>query len=134
MILSDQHGLSDGDIASLAGLAKQTAGQAAHVRRLARTVRLASATLRETVGTARSGRAATDLQEVRTVLAGAQERAEHLQRALISNRRIGMAVGILMATRHLPEAEAFDCLKQESQRRNIKLRDVAEQVIYTGSL
>lgn len=134
MVLSERAAHSDGDSPAVLGLAKATASQAAHVRRLARAVRLASASLRETVGSTRSGGAVEDLLEVRSVLAGARQRADNLQRALISNRRIGMAIGILMVTRHLPEAEAFECLKQESQRRNVKLRDVAEQVIYTGSL
>jgi AmiR/NasT family two-component response regulator len=45
-----------------------------------------------------------------------------------------MAIGILMATRQLTEAAAFDCLRQVSNQRNVKLRLVAEEVIYEGAL
>jgi AmiR/NasT family two-component response regulator len=44
-----------------------------------------------------------------------------------------MAMGILLA-HHLTEEQAFDALRQESMRRNVKLRDLAEEVIYTGTL
>lgn len=42
---------------------------------------------------------------------------------------IGQAKGILMAGRGIHEDEAFDILRKASQRLNIKLRDVAQQVI-----
>jgi AmiR/NasT family two-component response regulator len=64
----------------------------------------------------------------------ASRQSENLQAALESNRRIGMAIGILMATRQLTEAAAFDCLRQVSNQRNVKLRLVAEEVIYEGAL
>ena len=51
---------------------------------------------------------------------------------MVSNRRIGMAVGILMERHRLTEEQAFDRLRDLSQRRNVKLRDLAEQMIYTG--
>ena len=71
---------------------------------------------------------------MRSRLGNAELRAEHLEKALASNRRIGMAIGILMSRRQLTEQEAFDCLRIESQRRNVKLRDIAETVIYTGDI
>ena len=46
-----------------------------------------------------------------------------------SNRRIGMAIGIVMNQRHIDEAHAFDVLRRTSQNTNRKLRDVAEDVI-----
>ena len=45
-----------------------------------------------------------------------------------------MAIGILMATRQLTEAAAFDCLRQVSDQRNVRLRLVAEEVIDEGAL
>jgi AmiR/NasT family two-component response regulator len=66
-------------------------------------------------------------------LRAAEARADGLQRALLSNRRIGMAIGILL-TRHLTEEQAFDLLRRSSMQRNIKLRDLAEEVIYRGTL
>jgi AmiR/NasT family two-component response regulator len=52
-----------------------------------------------------------------------------LKSALDSNRRIGMAMGIVMNQRHIDEAHAFDVLRWTSQNTNRKLRDVAEDVI-----
>jgi AmiR/NasT family two-component response regulator len=52
----------------------------------------------------------------------------------MSNRRIGMAIGVLVTIRHLTDQQAFDELWEESMRRNVKLRDLAEQVVYTGTL
>ena len=46
-----------------------------------------------------------------------------------SNRRIGMAMGIIMSQRQVDEPSAFDALRRISQNTNRKLRDVAEDVI-----
>jgi AmiR/NasT family two-component response regulator len=78
------------------------------------------------------GDAAELLAEARRDLAAATAYTEELQRALVSNRRIGMAMGILMERHRLTEEQAFDRLRGLSQRSNVKLRDVAEQLIYTG--
>jgi AmiR/NasT family two-component response regulator len=67
-------------------------------------------------------------------LAAATARVEHLEKALVSNRRIGMALGILMERHRLSEEQAFDRLRELSQRTNVKLRDLAEQFIYTGDV
>ena len=66
--------------------------------------------------------------------ATAEQKAENLQLALASNRRIGMAIGILMSTYVCTEEHAFDLLRTASQRQHHKLRDVAEEVILTGML
>ncbi len=65
--------------------------------------------------------------------ATAGEKAEHLVLALQSNRRIGMAIGILMALHQLDEQQAFDLLRVASQHTHLKLRQVAEEVILTGA-
>ena len=75
---------------------------------------------------------ADELDEARADLAAATDRAGHLERAVVSNRRIGMAMGILMERHRFTEEQAFDHLRDLSQERNVKLRDVAEQLIYTG--
>ncbi|MBI1378262.1 MAG: ANTAR domain-containing protein [Frankiales bacterium] len=69
-------------------------------------------------------------------LARAQEHeeAENLQRALESNRMIGTAVGILMATQRLSAEDALERLSRASQRTNTKLKVLAEQVVLTGRL
>lgn len=74
------------------------------------------------------------LEQSRQDLQSAIERADNLDTALKSSRRIGMAMGILMAHRNLGETEAFHCLVQASQHQNRKLAHVAEDVIYTGHL
>ena len=45
---------------------------------------------------------------------------------------IGQAVGILVERHHDTPSAAFERLKHASQRLNLKLRAVAEQVIETG--
>ncbi|MGY1680522.1 ANTAR domain-containing protein [Geodermatophilus sp. SYSU D01176] len=77
---------------------------------------------------------ADELAELRTRAEAAEGRAEHLERAVASNRRIGMAIGILLARLQCTEEEAFEVLRQESMRRNVKVSQLAEQVVYTGTL
>ncbi|WAJ46873.1 GAF and ANTAR domain-containing protein [Mycobacterium sp. Aquia_216] len=57
------------------------------------------------------------------------EDAASLRRGLLSNREIGKAVGMLMLLHDLTEEEAFDLLRRHSQALNIKLADVAREVI-----
>jgi len=85
-----------------------------------------------------------ELVQIGSVLAGhaaiamdaatSADKAHHLTLALQSNRRIGMAVGILMALHRLDEGQAFDLLRVASQHRHQKLRQVAEEVILTGAV
>ena len=63
-----------------------------------------------------------------------RQQADDLQAALESDRRIGMAIGILVVTRQLTDDAAFDCLRQVSSRRNVGLRPVAEEVVHEGAL
>lgn len=60
--------------------------------------------------------------------------AEQLTVALATNRQIGEAMGILMATHRVTENQAFDLLRIASQNTNRKLREVAAEVIETGAL
>ena len=64
----------------------------------------------------------------------ARERVANLERALASNREIGMAMGILMATHRITGADAFALLRIASQNSNRKLAVVADDVIHTGAL
>lgn len=73
-------------------------------------------------------------QEAQTELAAALGRVTQLEQAVLSNRRIGMAIGILMASLKITEDRAFDLLRTASSRRNQKLRDIAEEVLLTGEL
>ena len=76
--------------------------------------------------------AAEELLEARTGLAAATAHAEELRRALLSSRQIGMAMGIFMERHRLTAEQAFGRLRDLSQRGNVELRDVAEQIVYTG--
>jgi transcriptional regulator with GAF, ATPase, and Fis domain len=57
------------------------------------------------------------------------ERADQLQQGLATNREIGAAIGILMASRGMTSDEAFAVLSQASQRLNRKLRDIAVGIV-----
>jgi len=61
-------------------------------------------------------------------------RADHLERALASSRRIGAAIGVLMSRLRLTEEQAFDALRKVSQHSHRKLREVADDVLLTGEL
>jgi ANTAR domain len=67
-------------------------------------------------------------------LAAAEHRSAQLERALASNRRIGIAIGVLMTRLHVTDAEALGQLRDASQRRNVKLSRLAEEVIRTGTI
>ena len=81
-----------------------------------------------------AGSTAEEVADLRTRAEVAESRADNLERALASNRRIGMAIGILLTRLHCSEEQAFDVLRQESMRRNVKVAELAEQVVYTGTL
>ena len=53
----------------------------------------------------------------------------HLRITQRSNRRIGMAMGIVMNQLHVDDSQAFDTLCRISQNTNRKLRDIADDVI-----
>ncbi len=61
--------------------------------------------------------------------AQSEQRNEQLREALASRDVIGQAKGILMAREGISNDQAFDILNRASQRLNIKLRDVAAQVV-----
>lgn len=64
----------------------------------------------------------------------AMEHAANLEEALRSARLIGAAMGVVMADRKVTEADAFLILKRASQRANLKLRVLAEDVVRSGDL
>ncbi len=57
---------------------------------------------------------------------------ENLRVALETRQRIGEAVGIVVERHRLRPQDAFDELVKASQRRNVKLREIAELVVETG--
>ncbi len=60
--------------------------------------------------------------------------AAQLKAALASNRVIGNAVGILMATYRVDQQQGFDLLRQVSNHTNRRVIAIAEEVTLTGAL
>jgi hypothetical protein len=58
----------------------------------------------------------------------------NLEKALESNRQIGMAIGVVMTAYGLTRERSFDLLRLSSMNQNRKLRDVAQSVVLTGTL
>lgn len=63
-----------------------------------------------------------------------EERAQNLQLAMVSREIIGQAQGILMERERITADQAFQLLRRSSQRLNVKLRDVAQALVDTGSV
>jgi GAF domain-containing protein len=59
-------------------------------------------------------------------------RAENLQAALVTRELIGQAQGILIERERITADQAFGVLRQASQHLNIKLREVAQNLVDTG--
>jgi hypothetical protein len=66
--------------------------------------------------------------------AGHRERIANLEQALLSNREIGIAIGVIMTGQLVTRERAFDLLRLASQHSHRKLRDVAAEVADTGML
>lgn len=64
----------------------------------------------------------------------ATEQIEHVQTAQVNAQRIGAAIGIIMTRMKLTDDQAFELLREISQRCNRKLREIADDVLYTGAL
>lgn len=61
-----------------------------------------------------------------------EHHAVQLTEALKTREVIGQAQGILMERERITADQAFDVLRRASQRMNIKLRDVASNLVDTG--
>ncbi|MCU1489353.1 MAG: hypothetical protein JWM85_758 [Acidimicrobiaceae bacterium] len=64
------------------------------------------------------------------VAMSSSRKVENLEAALRNRELIGQAVGMIRARERVSEAQAFEMLKRASQRLNIKLSSVAEQVVH----
>ena len=58
-----------------------------------------------------------------------REHVADLEKALVSSRTIGAALGILMASRNIGQQEALLILKGASQRSNTKMRVLAQTIV-----
>jgi GAF domain-containing protein len=59
---------------------------------------------------------------------------EHLARALETRTVIGEAIGILMERYDIDAQKAFDVIRRLSSQSNVKLRELAEQIVVTRQL
>ncbi|HKC29032.1 MAG TPA: GAF and ANTAR domain-containing protein [Jatrophihabitans sp.] len=66
--------------------------------------------------------------------ASARVRAANLELAVRTSREIAMAIGIVMERLRMSEQDAFHVLRQSSQERHVKLRDVASYIVLTGDV
>ena len=68
---------------------------------------------------------------VTVALLAANERktAQTLRAGLASNREIGKAIGLMMAFHKISDDDAFGMLRKASQDMNLKLAEVARQVV-----
>ena len=62
-------------------------------------------------------------------IADRTDMSDHLQTALVSRAVIDQALGIIMGQNRCTADEAFDLLRTISQNRNIKLRDIAADMV-----
>ena len=60
-------------------------------------------------------------------------KVEGLEEALLSRDVIGQAKGILMERLHLTSDQAFEQLREHSQKYNRKVREIAADVAETGA-
>ena len=68
------------------------------------------------------------------MIARTVEELAGMRAAMTSRAVIDQAKGILMERRKLTEDQAFTELSRASQNLNIKLRDVADELVRTGTL
>src|SRR6476469_8971388 len=64
-----------------------------------------------------------------SALDGVKRLAGQLEQAMASRAVIEQAKGVIMAMRGVPEHEAFEVLRKTSQDRNIKVRELAHQIV-----
>jgi GAF domain-containing protein len=64
-----------------------------------------------------------------SALDGVKRLAGQLEQAMASRAVIEQAKGVIMALRGVPEHEAFEVLRTTSQARNVKVRELAHQIV-----
>lgn len=75
-----------------------------------------------------------DQQTLVDRVAHLQRQTERLQQAVLSNRAIGLALGVLATDRRISYLQAHDLLRAASRRSGRTVRDVAAEVSFSGVL
>ena len=100
----------------------------------ASAARKRAASLNQRAATGSAAAAQELLAQHENELTRLREKVANLEVALETNRRISVAIGIIMTRALVTEDEAFDLLRRASQRSHRKLREIAEQVVSTGEV
>ena len=66
---------------------------------------------------------------VALIAASRDEAASTLRAGLSSNREIGKAIGLMMAFHKVSDDEAFGILRKASQDMNVKISEIAKQIV-----
>lgn len=82
-----------------------------------------------TAESASMGAIVASFASVALTAASAHESARSLRDALDSNREIGKAIGLLMATNQMSDDEAFGTLREASSKLNLRLALVARHLV-----
>jgi len=114
------------------GLEQQREVDRETIRELHEQADADQATIRALHAQAELDRAVIDHLEAEGLLG--REKIANLEIALGTARRIGAAMGVLMARQKVTDAMAFDLLRDASHDSQRKLRDVADVVLMTGAL
>jgi AmiR/NasT family two-component response regulator len=75
-----------------------------------------------------------EIAQLRKQLEVSAQHVADLENALLSSRRIGIALGIVMERYKVTAEVAFEVLRTLSMERNEKLREVADRIGQTGEL
>lgn len=84
-----------------------------------------------TAESARMGAVVAAFASVALTAAARHQSVSSLREALDSNREIGKAIGILMATHRLSDEEAFGLLRKTSNELNVRLSVVAQKLLHS---
>lgn len=87
----------------------------------------------DVVVAAAAGQVCADTVAAAREIIDARELAEQLEQAMQSRAAIEQAKGILMAVRGVDQDQAFEIIRKSSQDQNIKVRDIAEQIVAGAS-
>jgi GAF domain-containing protein len=72
---------------------------------------------------------ASDALAVATRLAAYTSLVDQLRTSLVSRAVIDQALGVIMGQKRCTQSEAFGILREASQQRNIKLRELAREIV-----
>lgn len=66
---------------------------------------------------------------VALIAAANKQQARSLREGLASNREIGKAIGLMMAFHKVSDDEAFEILRRSSQEMNLKISEIAREIV-----